>query len=64
MEWEQIDDSHERAKVVGGWLVKTYTNVFHDLGAYDRGMVSGWDWRVAMTFVPDLDYSWELKSNQ
>ena len=60
MEWEQIDAYHQRAKVFGGWLVKTFENVMHisdQVGKYD-----GYDWRVAMTFVPDAKHEWSLKN--
>ncbi|MCP3681824.1 MAG: hypothetical protein GY861_03965 [bacterium] len=59
MQWEEIETNLERAKVPGGWLVRTYTDVFH----LDNGMSSGgegWDWRVAMTFVPDANHEWVI----
>ncbi len=59
MNFEKIDDEHERAKVFGGWLVKTYTDVHHlDNGISAGG--EGWDWRVAMAFVPDPDHEWNV----
>jgi len=61
MEWEAIDDYHSRAKVFGGWLVKTFENVVHaDPFNQGQGMVDGWDLRVAMAFVPDPKHEWEL----
>ena len=27
-------------------------------------MVSGWDWRVAMCFVPDPEYKWEVETKE
>jgi len=59
MEWEQIDDYHQRCAVPGGWLVKAFEDVFHD--CLDRGMQGGWDWRIAMCFVPDPEHVWEVK---
>lgn len=56
MNWEEIDDYHQRAKVFGGWLVKTFVNVSH-YTEYN-GMQDGWDWRVAMCFVPDPSHKW------
>lgn len=57
MDWEQIDECHERAKVFGGWLVKASEPVYH---MTDSQSGDGWDWRVSMTFVPDPDYKWEI----
>lgn len=57
-DWEQIDQSHQRVKVFGGWLVKAYEDVVHNTDYHGR--VPGWDWRVAMTFVPDPKHEWLL----
>lgn len=57
MEWEDIDNWHKRTRVPGGWIVKAYENVTHDT---HQGMSDGWDWRVAMCFVPDLQNLWTL----
>ena len=56
-EWEKIDDYTQRARVLGGWLVKTFEDVAHKT---DDGMNDGWDWRVAMAFVPDPNYDWKI----
>lgn len=59
MEWEQIDEWHERAKVFGGWIVKTNSSVFHlDNGVSQGG--EGWDWRISTCFVPDVKHEWQL----
>jgi hypothetical protein len=58
LDFEQIDSHHQRAKVPGGWLVKAFENVSHSL--LDGGMSDGWDWRVAMAFVPDPNYEWDI----
>lgn len=58
MEWEQIDEYHRRAKIKGGWLVKAYEDVIHDTES--QGRVPGWDWRIAMCFVPDSMHAWKL----
>ena len=57
--WEDIDNFHRRAKIPGGWLIKAFEDVFHE--ASYNGLQSGWDWRVAMCFVPDPNYEWELE---
>jgi len=56
MEWEVIDPYLQRAKIPGGWLVKAYEDVVHD--REHAGMVPGWDFRIALCFVPDPDYAW------
>ena len=55
--WEQLDPYHQRAKVPGGWLVKSFNNVVHIVN--DGTPVSGWDWRTSMTFVPDPNHDWK-----
>lgn len=63
LEWEAIDNYHERAKIFGGWLVKAYSLIEH--AAYSE---SGWTWQreqsqemqVTMTFVPDAKHEWNL----
>lgn len=60
MEWEEIDGNHHRAKVHGGWLVKAYESVSHDKSLNGGGMQDGWDWRVAMAFVPDPSHEWVI----
>ena len=58
-EWETIDSYHFRAKVIGGWLVKVTEDVSHPDG---YGAASnGWDWRIAMAFVPDPSHEWEIE---
>jgi len=60
MTWEEIDNNHQRAKVFGGWLVKAYEDVYHKT---ESGMDSGWDWRIAMAFVPDPGHEWMLEKD-
>ena len=36
--FEQIDDSHQRAKVLGGWLVKSFENVYHAENNYSDNL--------------------------
>lgn len=57
--FEQIDSHHQRAKVPGGWLVKVFEDVTTYLGE-DRGIVDGYNWRIAMTFVPDPKHEWKI----
>jgi hypothetical protein len=62
LRWESIDDGEGyefRAKVHGGWIVKTFERVSH---MFDGGMKFGWDWRHAMVFVPDSKHEWEVGS--
>jgi hypothetical protein len=56
MDWEDIDSLHQRAMVPGGWLVKAYEPACHNIEG--QGIVSGWDFRIAMVFVPDSDHEW------
>jgi len=57
-QFEQIDNYHQRAKVPGGWLVKAVENVTHQTD--HMGMADGWDWRIALAFVPDPDHAWKI----
>lgn len=58
LKWENIDDWTQRAKVFGGWLVRTNEPVVHNLMNEGRGMEDGWDYRISMCFVPDPNYEW------
>jgi hypothetical protein len=61
LEWETIDDNLQRAKVYGGWLVKTHEPVYHINGEISG---DGWDWRVSMCFVPDPNHAgWGDRNN-
>lgn len=53
--WEDIDDQTKRAKVFGGWLVLLHEDVVTHRGEDTQ---TGWDWRPAMTFVPDPKHQW------
>jgi len=59
LNFEVIDFSHQRAKVPGGWLVKAMENVMSTLP--DGRTDTGYEWRLAMAFVPDPDHQWALK---
>lgn len=58
--WEKINDNgyEYRARVHGGWLVKILEDVIQDRHEYGQGLVSGWDWRIAVCFVPDPNHEW------
>ena len=60
MNWERIDDWHLRAKVFGGWLVKAHESVYH-LDYINACGDDGWDFRVAMAYVPDVNHEWKIE---
>lgn len=45
--WERLDEATWRAKVIGGWLVKT---------EYAEGKLVA----TSMTFIPDRDHEWAI----
>ena len=60
MNWEEIDPETYRAKIFGGWLVKTV----HDAVTYfgkDQPAEWGYQWRSAITFVPDPNHEWKIE---
>lgn len=61
MKWERLAVQEGpdllRAKVPGGWLILVEYDVEHR--TEHRGMVSGYDWRPAITFVPDPSHDWQ-----
>ena len=59
MNWGQIDNYHQRAKVPGGWLVKAFENAART--TIDGGITDGFNWYVAMCFVPDPNYEWKIE---
>jgi hypothetical protein len=56
--WQDIEGNKlQRAKVFGGWLIKTTEPVCH------AGIVSteyGFDYRVSICFMPDKKHEWRL----
>lgn len=59
--WEEVETpSHLgymwRSRTPTGWLVRETQDVTHHIP--DRGLDSGYDWRVSLTFVPDPDGLW------
>ena len=63
LEWEDIDEYHRRARIFNGWLVKVIEDVHVSLHE-DMRPQSGYEWRVAMCFVPDPYHSWELDEEE
>ena len=59
MIFEAIDSQHSRAKVYGGWLVKAFEDVAHDVTCPGFNPCNR-DVRVAMAFVPDPKHRWKL----
>lgn len=60
LEFEQIDDFHQRAKVIGGWVLKAYENVCETTP--HNTFESGYNWRVAMCFIPDPNHEWQIEN--
>ena len=61
LEWEDMESNFgdvQRAKVFGGWLVKSVQDVFISLHE-DQRPQTGYEWREAMVFVPDPKHEWE-----
>ena len=60
LNWEWIHRGYmKRASVFGGWLIQAYEDVVHETES--QGKIPGWDYRIALTFVPDLNHEWELE---
>lgn len=57
-EWEMMDESHknftDRAKVFGGWIVRSFT--YEIAGGEDAKGTS-----ESMVFVPDPNHEWEIE---
>jgi len=66
IEWQEVPQPHlaklYRAKVFGGWLVKTVDEVltptFLQQGRFERSPEM--EWRTSITFVPDPKHEWDL----
>ena len=58
LEWEKIDGTHERAKVIGGWVVKSYQDVLISMHA-EQPLTEGYEWRESMVFIPDIGHQWK-----
>lgn len=57
LNWEDIDQTHERAKVFGGWIVKSSVDVLVSMHE-DMQPTNGYEWRESMVFVPDPNHEW------
>ena len=49
--WEKLDETTYRAKVIGGWLVKTHASA--------EGK-SGWAISETVTFLQDSEHRWVI----
>ena len=58
-EYEDVDDFTQRAKVFGGWIVKTHEPVHHSNTDGCGSSGNGWDWRLSTCFVPDMKHEWQ-----
>ena len=50
-EWEKLDEFNWRAKVIGGWLIKTRMFI-----EGKRGVVMS----ESMVFIPDSEHQWGI----
>ena len=59
LDWEDIGGQEpcKRAKVFGGWLVKTFDDR-HVLMHEDAAPQIGYEWQTSICFVPDTNHSW------
>lgn len=59
-EYEDVDNYTQRAKVFGGWLVKTTEDIIvTDQASHRFGYASG-ECRIATAFVPDPEWKWKI----
>jgi hypothetical protein len=66
LQWEEISNPgsafyYRRAKVPGGWLVECSADVSVFMPNMGR-LEEGFDWRPAITYIPDPEYKWEVKN--
>ena len=64
MDWEQIEDYTQRARVHGGWLVKVFEDAHIRMSVDQLVAQSGYEWRIALAFVPDPNYEWKISSTE
>ena len=60
-EWERVsekDASFSRLRVPSGWLVREILECAHIGNDKNEYITTGYDWRVALAFVPDPDGVW------
>lgn len=61
VKWEALpgsDSNIARARTPTGWLVREILECAHIGADQNEYITTGYDWRVAMTFVPDPDGLW------
>lgn len=59
--WEKVQIGGEaitRLRTPTGWLIREYAEVAHIGQDQHKYITTGYDWRIAMTFVPDPDGAW------
>lgn len=56
--WEDIGDNTGRAKVFGGWIVRSLTDVLITMDEY-IGPAPGYEYRESICFVPDINHEWD-----
>lgn len=58
LKWEKVEDGMYRSRTPTGWLVRECGEVAHIGPELNEYVTTGYDWRVAMVFVPDPDGVW------
>jgi len=62
MDFERIDDYRSRAKIHGGWILETCSEVMTHMNTNELP-VRGYEWRISTCFVPDPNHEWVLDNN-
>jgi len=57
LNWEALDTQHERAKVFGGWVLKSTLDVLVSMHE-DQCPTNGYEVRESMVFIPDPGHEW------
>ena len=57
LDWQALDAYTARAKVHGGWLVKSTIDVMTKMHP-DSSATNGYEWRESICFVPDPNNLW------
>jgi hypothetical protein len=61
MKFENIPNTEGnmmRARVPGGWIVREILECAHIGNEKNEYITTGYDWRVALCFVPDPRHQW------
>lgn len=61
--WEKIDPYHQRAKVPGGWALKSIEDVYTKMYD-DTRPLPGCEYRSSICFIPDTNHEWEIDSDE